>query len=180
MHRGSLPYDEAVLAAFVAAVAIPWLASLRFASHPTGWKAGASGTYSLTISPAHRMYPVSVAWTSNVPCPDCDRSNPPNATLRRLGSGDVIVWASIQTADPSGWPPTGRPLSPHHSLAHAYRLLCCDGEPVAGGAWELYWFGPRNAYAVLVRVYWGSAPNASMRANAQQALNALKLPLARP
>jgi hypothetical protein len=169
-----------VLVAFVAAVAVPWLTPLRFASHPTGWKAGASGTYSLTIGPAHQKYPVSVAWTSNVPCRDCDHSNPPSATLHRLGSGGVVVWASIQIADPTGWPPAGRPLSPHYSLTDASHFLCCDGEPVAGGAWELYGFGPRKAYGVLVRVYWGSTPTASMKADAQRALNALELPPARP
>ena len=168
-----------MLAAVVAAIVVPWLTPLTFSSHPSGWYTGASGTYFLTVGSSHQRYPVSVAWTANVICPDCNHFNPPNGTLRHLGPNDVVVWASIQEADPTGWPPAGRRLSPRLSLGHAFRLPCCDGTSVAGGAYELYAFGPRKAYTVLVRVYWGSPPMASIRTAAQHAISALVLPAAR-
>jgi hypothetical protein len=166
------------LAVVIAAVALPWLAPLKFTSPPPGWHVGSSGTYFLTAGSEPRKYPVSVAWTANIACPDCDRSNPPNATLRHLHRGDIVVWVSIQPADPTGWPPHGRQLSPHLSLAQAFRFPCCDGAGIAGGAWELYGFGPTKRYTVLVRVFWGSAPTTAIKAAAQRALDRLELPQA--
>jgi len=167
-----------VVAALVAAAVLPWLAPLKFASHPIGWYSGASGTYYVVVGRAHERAPVSVAWTATVPCPDCDYSTAPNATLRGLRANDIVIWASIQHADPAGWPPSGRPLSSPYSLRQAYRLPCCDGAAVAGGLWELYAFGPAKRYEILIRVFWGSPPTDRMRVEAQNAIDRLAAPAA--
>lgn len=169
-----------MLAAVVAALVVPWLTPLTFTSHPSGWHSGSSGTYELTVGPNHATVPVSVAWSANVACPDCDHFNPPNSTLRHLGPGGIVIWASIQRGDPSGSLPAGRHLSPHLSLGQAFRLPCCDAVAVRGGAYELDAVGPRKAYMLLVRVYWGSPPSKSMKAEAQHALHSLELPRASP
>jgi hypothetical protein len=168
-----------VLAELATAAVLPWLAPLSFASHPTGWDSGASGTYYIVVGRAHERAPVSVAWTATVRCPDCDHSTAPNATLRALHPNDIVIWASIQRADATGWPPSGRPSSSLYSLRQAYRLPCCDGAAVAGGVWELYAFGPARAYEILVRVFWGSPPTHRMRAAAQNAIDRLDAPAAR-
>jgi hypothetical protein len=110
--------------------------------------------------------------------PDCGRSNPPNATLGRLPRRGIIVWASIQTPDPTGWPPRGRKLTLTYALAHASRFPCCEAASI-GGLWELYGDGPNRAYSVILRVFWGSTPSESMGVDAQRAIRALNLPRAR-
>ena len=61
-------------------------------------------------------------------------------------------------------------------LDQATRYPCCDGTYVAGGEYALAGLGPAAAYSVIVRVYFGSPPTRSMRAQAQRALDHLKLP----
>ena len=85
------------------------------------------------------------------------------------------MWASIQACT-AGWPPDHRRVSAHYSLADAYHFACCEGAPIKGGEWELYGFGPKRAYSVLIRIYWGSPPTASMEAEATRAVHALRLP----
>jgi hypothetical protein len=48
-----------------------------------------------------------------------------------------------------------------------------------GGSWEMYGFGPRRAYSVVVDVYWGSSPTKAMKREAQRAIATLRLPPAR-
>jgi len=163
-----------MLAAVAAALAIPWLTPVSLGLHAPGWFVGQSGTRRQSFLP--RTY--SVAWVANVRCRDCATSNPPNATLRSLPRRGIIVRASIQPPDPTGWPPKGRRLSPSYSLREAYRFPCCEAVRI-GGAWELYGFGPKHAYSVIVDVYWGSTPTKAMRAAAQRAISTLHLPAAR-
>jgi hypothetical protein len=85
----------------------------------------------------------------------------------------VVVFAAVyQSGDHSG-----RPIDLR--LAHARRYPCCDGTYVAGGEYELAGAGPAAAYSVIVRVYFGSPPTPSMRAQAQHALDQLELPASR-
>ncbi len=44
--------------------------------------------------------------------------------------------------------------------------------------WELYGWGPRHRYSVLVRIYFGSTPTKTMKAQAQRTLDGLRLPAA--
>jgi hypothetical protein len=101
-------------------------------------------------------------------------ADPPNETLRHIRRHGVVVWASIQP--PSGWPPDGRRISRHLSLADAYRFDCCEGADVPGGEREVYGWGARRAYSVLVRVYFGTEPTRAMNAQAQRVLDRLVLP----
>lgn len=89
-----------------------------------------------------------------------------------------MVWASIQPCT-AGWPPPHRHLSHLTSLAGAWHWACCDGESIGGGVSELYGFGPKHAYSVLIRIYWGSPPTTAMKAEAVRALHALRLPSVR-
>jgi hypothetical protein len=66
-----------------------------------------------------------------------------------------------------------------YSLADASHFTCCEATRIAGGSWELYGFGPKHAYSVIVDVYWGSRPTTAMRAAAQRAIRSLHLPQAR-
>jgi hypothetical protein len=120
---------------------------------------------------------MSTAWAANVRYRDRATSDPPNATLQQLPSTGIVVWASIQS--PTAWPPDHRRVSVHYSLADAYRFACCEAAGVRGGEWELYGFGPKRAYSVLVRIYWGSRPTSVMKAEAERAIHTLRLPLAR-
>lgn len=61
-------------------------------------------------------------------------------------------------------------------LDRATRYPCCDGTYVAGGEYVLAGVGPKAAYSVIVRIYFGSPPTGSMRAQAQRALDRLELP----
>jgi hypothetical protein len=75
------------------------------------------------------------------------------------------------------WPPDGRRVAGDYSVTSAYRFACCEAE-FSGGISEMYGFGPRRAYTVLVRVYWGSSPDKAMRVAAQRAIRTLHLPQA--
>jgi hypothetical protein len=90
-----------------------------------------------------------------------------------------VVWASIQTTCNTPWPGGGRRVSAHYSLADAYHFPCCEGAGTGGGEWELYGFGPKRAYSVLIRIYWGSPPTKAMKAEAATALHSLRLPAVR-
>jgi len=164
-----------VIAALVAA-AVPWLTPLSFGLHNPGWYTGRSGTVSTTVGRRHAPIPMSTAWASNVRYHDRATSDPPNNTLQHFPSSGVVVWGAIQTG---GWPPGGRRISVDYSLADAYRFPCCEAAYIGGGEWELYGFGPRRAYSVLVRIYWGSPPTPRMRRAATRAIHALRLPAAR-
>src|SRR4051794_3167513 len=107
-----------MLAASTAALAIPWLTPLSFGLHAPGWYLGQSGTRHERSLP--QTY--SVAWAATVRCRDCAASNPPNVTLRHLAKRGIIVRASIQPPDATGWPPAGRRLTQTYSLQHAYRF----------------------------------------------------------
>jgi hypothetical protein len=120
---------------------------------------------------------MSTAWASNVHYRDRATSDPPNNTLQRFPSSGVVVWAAIQPA--IGWPPGGRRITIHSSLTDAYRFACCEAAYIDGGEWELYGFGPRRAYSVLIRIYWGSPPTRAMKRQAVRALRTLRLPQAR-
>ena len=78
----------------------------------------------------------------------------------------AVVYQSAQTTE------TTDRLAPRH----ARRYPCCDGTYVAGGEYALTGAGPAAAYSVIVRVYFGSPPTRSMRAQAQRALDHLELP----
>jgi hypothetical protein len=162
-----------MLAAVVAALAVPWSTPVSFALRAPGWYVGQSGTRHESFAP----YTFSVAWAANVRCRDCATSNPPDATLRRLPRRGVVVRVSIQPPDPSGWPPARRRISHGYSLDGAYRFPCCEAVRI-GGSWEMYGFGRRHAYSVVVDVYWGSRPTAAMEAAAQRAIATLRLPRA--
>jgi hypothetical protein len=167
-----------MLAAVAVALAIPWLTPLSFGVHAPDWHVGRSGTVYESIGRAHTRTPVSTAWTANVPCLDCGRSNPPNATLQHFPGRGIIVWASIRPPDPSGWPPRERRVTRNYALANAYHFPCCEAAGI-GGAWELYGFGPEHRYSVIVRVYWGSPPSKVMQESAQRAIRTLRLPRVR-
>jgi hypothetical protein len=163
-----------MLAAIAAGLAIPWLTPVSLGLHAPGWYVGQSATRHQAFVP--RTY--SVAWAASVRCRDCAISNPPNARLRSLPRRGIIVRVSIQLPDPTGWPPKGRRLSRSSLLGDASRFPCCEAVGI-GGAWELYGFGPKHAYSVLVDVYWGSRPTKAMKAAAQRAISTLRLPAAR-
>lgn len=168
-----------MLSAVAVALAVPWLAPVSFGLRAPGWHVGHSGTHYELVGHAHTRTPFSTAWAANVRCPDCGRSNPPNATLLHFPGRGIIVWVSIQPPDPTGWPPTGRRLSRNYSLADAYHFRCCEAALIGGGAWELYGFGPKRAYSVIVRVYWGSPPIKARKSAAQRAIRTLRLPQVR-
>jgi hypothetical protein len=150
--------------ALLAAVALtPWSQPLAFQPLPS-WHTGASGTVQT------RAGVKSTAWISNVRYRDAATADPPNTTLRQLPHNGVIVWAYISQ------PMTGdKPI--HLDLARATHYACCDGAThVAGGDYDLTGLGPGRAYSVIVRVYFGSRPTGALRAEAQRALDHLKLP----
>jgi len=160
----------------VAALAIPWAAPLSFAEPAPSWHVGQSGTLRTTVTGGR--VPYSTAWTANFKYRDRATADPPNATLRRIPRDGIVVWVAIQPPF-RDWPPDGRRTSKRLSLADAYRFRCCEGADVRGGEWEIYGWGPRRAYSVLVRVYFGSAPTRTMKGQAQRALDRLRLPRAR-
>ena len=166
-----------MVAAIAAALTIPWLAPLSFGLHAPGWHVGRSGTVFTTVGRPHVRVPMSTAWAANVRYRDRATSDPPNRTLQHLRPAGVVVWATIQPKA-AGWP-NHRRFSPRLSLSDAYHFACCEAVSIGGGEWELYGFGPKRAYTVLVRVYWGSPPTRTMKAQATRALRALRLPRAR-
>ena len=103
---------------------------------------------------------------------DRPRADPPDATLSRLPPRGIVVFAVVyQTAQN-----TERRIVLR--LDHARRYPCCDGTYVAGGEYALTGAGPGLAYSVIVRVYFGSTPTRSMRAQAQRALRPPRTALA--
>jgi hypothetical protein len=160
----------------VAAIALaPWAQPVRFRPL-AGWRRGANGTFNSSYGPAGDIASPkeSTAWTAKgVRYRDRPTADPPDATLGRLSRGGIVVFAVIyQTADNAGSRVTLR-------LDRARRYPCCDGTYVAGGEYALTGAGPGLAYSVIVRVYFGSSPTPSMRAQAQRALDHLDLPAAR-
>jgi hypothetical protein len=162
---------------FLLALAVaPWVHPLAFQPMP-GWQTGASGNTRSAYVGHHTRAVVpleSTAWIAkNVPYKDDATADPPNATLVHLPANGLIVWAVIYNPANSG-----APL--HLDLGKARHLKCCEGAYVAGGNYELTGYGPKRAYSAIVRVYFGSHPTKSVLAQAQRALNHLRLPAPRP
>jgi hypothetical protein len=160
----------------VAAVALaPWAQPLRFRPLP-GWQRGASGTRNSSYGPVPNVDSPkeSTAWTvTGVRYRDRPAADPPVATLARLARQGIVVFAVIYQSARK----TERRIQLR--LDRARRYPCCDGTYVAGGEYGLAGAGPAAAYSVIVRVYFGSPPTRSMRAQAQRALDHLALPLPR-
>jgi len=157
----------------VAALAIaPWAQPLRFRPAP-GWRTGSSGTFASSYGPAPGTASPkeSTAWMARgVTYRDRRAADPPDATLSRLPRGAVLVFATIYESGVE----RGRRI--RLRLDRAQRFPCCDGTYVPGGEYALSGLGPGAAYSVVVRVYFGSRPTRSMRAQAQRALDHVALP----
>jgi hypothetical protein len=154
-----------------AAALYPWAHPLAFRPL-TGWRRGASGNVDSLYGPSPVRAPkASSAWIArNVRYRDKATADPPNKTLENLPSRGVIVWAVIYQTDYTPQKPVRLDLS------RARRLPCCEGAYVAGGVYELTGSGPRRAYSVIVRVFFGSRPTSARRTEAQRALDRLELP----
>ena len=157
----------------IAAVAVaPWAQPLRFRPLP-GWKWGANGTFNSSYGPVEGIASPkeSTAWMTNgVRFRDRRTADPPDATLSRLPLRSIVVFAVIYQTTRT----RERPILLR--LDRARRYPCCDGTHVAGGEYGLTGAGPGLAYSVIVRVYFGSPPTRTMRAQAQRALDHLALP----
>ena len=139
----------------------------------SGWHAGASGTFNSTYGPAPNIASPkeSTAWmTRGVRYRDRPTADPPVATMSRLPRRAILVSAVIYESGLK----TGRQIELRFDRATRYP--CCDGTDVAGGEYALAGLGPAAAYSVIVRVFFGSSPTRSMRAQAQRAIDHLKLP----
>ncbi len=161
-----------MIAFLLALTLAPWTDSLEFRPVP-GWQTGTSGnTHSVYVGRGTRVTaPLeSAGWIAkNVRYRDHATADPPNETLPHLPSNAVIVWAVIFN------PETGeKPI--RLDVDRARRFDCCEAAYVAGGEYELTGSGPGHAYSVIVRIYFGSHPTSSLRAQAQRALNQLELP----
>ena len=156
----------------VAAFALaPWAQPLRF-QPLTGWHTGASGTFDSSYGPVPGVASPreSTAWMARgVRYRDRPTADPPEATLSRLPPQGIVVFAVVYQSAL-----TERRVDLR--LVRARRYPCCDGTYVAGGEYGLAGGGPAAAYSVIVRVYFGSPPTRSMRAQAQRALDQLELP----
>jgi hypothetical protein len=156
----------------VAAFALaPWAQPLRF-QPLTGWHTGASGTFDSSYGPVPGIASPreSTAWMARgVHYRDRPTADPPEATLSRLPQQGIVVFAVVYQSAL-----TERRVDLR--LVRARRYPCCDGTYVAGGEYGLAGGGPAAAYSVIVRVYFGSPPTRSMRAQAQRALDQLELP----
>ena len=160
-----------VALAAVAAFA-PWAQPVRFRPLP-GWRNGANGTFASSYGPVEGIASPreSTAWIAKgVRYRDPRTADPPDATLTVLPPEGIVVFAVVYEA---AWNPR-RPIELR--LGHATRFPCCDGTYVAGGEYALTGGGPRAAYSVIVRVYFGSRPTRSMLGQAQRALVRLELP----
>jgi hypothetical protein len=151
----------------------PWAHPLSFRP-AAGWHTGASGnSRSAYVGPgAHATVPLeSAAWTArNVAYRNEATADPPNRTLAHLPATGIIVWAVIYAPASSG-------QRIQLDLRRARHLPCCDGPVrVVGGTYELAGYGPRRAYSMIVRVYFGSRPTPSLLAAAQRALDHLRVP----
>jgi hypothetical protein len=157
----------------IAAVALaPWAQPLRFRPLP-GWQSGASGTLDSSYGPApdNASPKESTAWMARgVRYRDRPTADPPHATLARLPRQGIVVFVVVYQSART----TERRIDLR--LDRVRRYACCDGTYVAGGAYGLSGAGPSAAYSVIVRVYFGSPPTRSMRAQAQRALDHLELP----
>jgi hypothetical protein len=161
-----------MVALLAAAAVAPWTQPLRFLPLP-GWQRGASGTFASSYGPAgHVAAPrESTAWmATGVRYRDGPRADPPDATLSRLPRRGIVVFAAVYESASTAAPRI------RLRLDEARRYPCCDGTYVAGGEYGLAGAGPGAAYAVIVRVYFGSAPTRAMRVQAQRALDRLALP----
>jgi hypothetical protein len=160
----------------VAAAALaPRAQPLRFRPLP-GWQRGASGTLNSSYGPVPNIDSPkeSTAWmATGVLYRDRPTADPPVATLSRLPRHGIVVFAVIYQSARN----TERRIELR--LDRAGRYPCCDGTYVAGGEYGLAGAGPAAAYSVIVRVYFGTPPTRSMRAQAQGALEQLELPLPR-
>ncbi len=156
----------------VAAFALaPWAQPLRF-QPLTGWHTGASRTFDSSYGPVPGIASPreSTAWmATGVHYRDRPTADPPEATLSRLPPQGIVVFAVVYQSAL-----TERRVDLR--LVRARRYPCCDGTYVAGGEYGLAGGGPAAAYSVIVRVYFGSPPTRSMRAQAQRALDQLELP----
>ncbi|MFZ1879964.1 MAG: hypothetical protein WAU41_07355 [Gaiellaceae bacterium] len=155
------------------ALAAPWTHPLAFSALP-GWQTGTSGnTRSAYVGPGpHASVPLeSTAWIArDVRYTDKATADPPNKTLAHLPARGIIVWAVIYAPASSG-----RPIQ--LDLRQARHLECCDGPVrVKGGMYELAGYGPRRAYSMIIRIYFGSRPTRSILEAAQLALNRLRAP----
>ena len=157
----------------VAALAIaPWAHPVHFRPMP-GWHSGASGTFDSSYGPVPGIASPkeASAWIAKgVRYRDRATADPPGATLSHLPRRAILVFAVVYE---SGWT-TQRRITLR--LDRATRHPCCDGTYVAGGEYALAGAGPAAAYSVIARVYFGSPPTRSMRAQAQRALDHLVLP----
>lgn len=156
----------------LAAVALsPWAQPLAFRPLP-GWRTGTSGNVPSLYGPSPVRAPnASSAWIArNVRYRDRATADPPNKTLAGMPSRGVIVWVVIFESD---YTPRKRITL---DLSKARHLPCCEGAYVAGGLYELAGSGPRGAYSVIVRVFFGSRPTRLRLADAQRALDQLRLP----
>ena len=160
----------------VAALALaPWAQPLRF-QPLQGWQTGASGTLDSSYGsvPNTASPKESTAWMARgVRYRDRRTADPPEATLAQLPRQGIVVFAVVYQSAQN----TEKQIDLR--LDHARRFPCCDGTYVAGGEFGLTGAGPAAAYSVIVRVYFGSPPTRSMRAQAQRALDHLDLPLPR-
>jgi hypothetical protein len=164
-----------VIALLAAAALAPWTHPLVFGPL-SGWARGASGTVPSLYGPAPVRAPKeSSAWIArNVRYRDPATADPPNRTLAHLPARGIVVWAVIFQ---------GVQHERHAiklNLRSAKYFPCCEGERVRGGSYELHgWYGPRRAYTVYVRVYFGSRADLAACAQAQHALDRLTLPTIR-
>jgi hypothetical protein len=154
-----------------AAALSPWAHPLAFRPL-AGWRAGASGNVPSLYGPSPVREPkASSAWIArNVRYRDKATDDPPNTTLEHFPPRGVIVWAVIFQ---SAYTPQ-KPVK--LDLSKARHLPCCEGAHVAGGVYSLTGSGPRRAYSVIVRVFFGSRATRARRAEAQRALGRLELP----
>lgn len=162
---------EAMIEVFAAAALSPWAHPLAFRPLP-GWRTGASGNVSSLYGPGPGRAPkASSAWIArNVRYRDKATADPPNKTLEHMPARGVIVWAVIFQSDRTPQKPI------RLDLKKARHLPCCEAAYVAGGVYELTGSGPRRAYSVIVRVFFGSRLTHVRRTEAQHALDRLELP----
>lgn len=159
--------------AFMIVLAVaPWSQLLSFQSM-TGWESGASGnTHSAYVGRKKwATEPLeSAAWVARgVRYRDPATADPPNKTLAGLPTNAVIVWAVIYS------PLTQDEQPIHLNLNVATRHACCEAVRIPT-EYDLTGSGPDHAYSVTVRIYFGAQPNARLRAQAQRALQHLRLP----
>jgi hypothetical protein len=157
----------------IAAVALaPWAQPLRFRPLP-GWRTGANGTFNSSYGPVPDVASPkeSTAWMAmGTRYRDGRAADPPDETLTQLPRRGIVVFAAAYQSAQK----TQRRIALR--FADAKHHPCCDGTYVAGGEYALSGAGPAVAYSVIVRVYFGSPPTRSMRAQAQRALDRLELP----